>query len=89
VPSPRARCSTHCSAAFTPKKQLIGQRTGEMHLALAAESDDKAFRAEPFNAMAQRSVYQSMRASLRRAFALLQKEAARSAKPSAPRPRRF
>src|SRR5205823_487001 len=32
-----------------------------------------AFAPEPFNAMAQRSVYQSMRASLRRAFTLLEK----------------
>jgi len=60
--------------AYREKAKLIGQRTGEMHLALAAEPEDKIFTPEPFNAMAQRSVYQSMRASLRRAFALLQKK---------------
>jgi maltose alpha-D-glucosyltransferase/alpha-amylase len=54
--------------------KLIGQRTAEMHLALAAETNDKRFAPEPFNAMAQRSVYQSMRASLRRAFELLKKK---------------
>ncbi len=59
---------------YPEKAKLIGQRTGEMHLALAAETTDKRFAPEPFNAMAQRSVYQSMRASLRRAFALLQKK---------------
>jgi maltose alpha-D-glucosyltransferase / alpha-amylase len=59
---------------YPEKAKLIGRRTGEMHLALAAESTDKRFAPEPFNAMAQRSVYQSMRASLRRAFALLQKK---------------
>ncbi|MDQ3415048.1 MAG: putative maltokinase, partial [Verrucomicrobiota bacterium] len=59
---------------YREKAKLIGQRTGEMHLALAAETNDKRFAPEPFNAMAQRSVYQSMRASLRRAFALLQKK---------------
>ena len=59
---------------YPEKAKLIGQRTGEMHLALAAEPTDKRFAPEPFNAMAQRSVYQSMRASLRRAFALLQKK---------------
>jgi len=53
---------------------LLGQRTGELHLALASNSDDRAFAPEPFNAMAQRSVYQSMRASLRRAFTLLEKK---------------
>ena len=59
---------------YPEKAKLMGQRTGEMHLALASDACDKAFAPEPFNAMAQRSVYQSMRASLRRAFALLQKK---------------
>jgi len=59
---------------YPEKAQLMGRRTGEMHLALASDTADKAFAPEPFNAMAQRSVYQSMRASLRRAFALLQKK---------------
>jgi maltose alpha-D-glucosyltransferase/alpha-amylase len=58
---------------YPEKAKLIGQRTGEMHLALASDPEDKSFAPERFNAMAQRSVYQSMRASLRRAFALLQK----------------
>jgi maltose alpha-D-glucosyltransferase/alpha-amylase len=59
---------------YPEKAQLLGLRTGELHQALASEPDDRAFAPEPFNAMAQRSVYQSMRASLRRAFALLQKK---------------
>ncbi|MBA3964071.1 MAG: maltose alpha-D-glucosyltransferase, partial [Chthoniobacterales bacterium] len=59
---------------FPEKARLLGARTGEMHLALAAEPNDPVFAPEPFNAMAQRSVYQSMRASLRKTFALLQKK---------------
>jgi maltose alpha-D-glucosyltransferase / alpha-amylase len=59
---------------YPQKAKLLGLRTGEMHLALASDGEDKAFAPEPFNAMAQRSVYQSMRASLRRAFGLLQKK---------------
>ena len=59
---------------YPEKAQLLGARTGEMHLALASEPEDPVFAPEPFNAMAQRSVYQSMRASLRRTFALLQKK---------------
>ncbi|MEO6969498.1 MAG: maltose alpha-D-glucosyltransferase [Chthoniobacterales bacterium] len=59
---------------YPEKAKLMGQRTAEMHLALASDATDKAFAPEPFNAMAQRSVYQSMRASLRRAFLLLQKK---------------
>jgi maltose alpha-D-glucosyltransferase/alpha-amylase len=58
---------------YPEKAKLLGQRTGEMHRALASAADNPAFAPEPFNAMAQRSVYQTMRASLRRAFALLQK----------------
>jgi maltose alpha-D-glucosyltransferase/alpha-amylase len=58
---------------YPEKAKLLARRTGELHQALASDSDDPAFAPEPFNAMAQRSVYQNMRASLRRAFALLQK----------------
>jgi maltose alpha-D-glucosyltransferase/alpha-amylase len=59
---------------YAEKAKLLGQRTGELHLALASRSEDPAFAPEPFNAMAQRSVYQTMRASLRRAFTLLKKK---------------
>jgi len=59
---------------YPEKAKLLGVRTGELHRALATGSDDRGFAPEPFNAMAQRSVYQNMRASLRRAFALLQKK---------------
>ncbi|MEP7014959.1 MAG: maltose alpha-D-glucosyltransferase [Verrucomicrobiota bacterium] len=61
---------------YPEKAMLLGQRTGEMHLALASAPDDKLFSPEPFNAMSQRSVYQNMRALLRRNFALLQKKIA-------------
>src|SRR5256885_11002838 len=59
---------------YPEKVNLLGQRTGELHLALASRSDHAAFAPEPFNAMTQRSVYQSMRTSLRRAFTSLQKK---------------
>jgi len=59
---------------YPEKAKLLGQRTGELHLALASRVDDPAFAPDPFNAMAQRSVYQNMRASLRRAFTLLEKK---------------
>ena len=59
---------------YPEKVRLLGQRTGELHLALASRGDDPAFAPEPFNAMAQRSVYQSMRTSLRRAFTFLEKK---------------
>ncbi len=50
----------------------LGERTARMHWALAAEETDASFSPEPFTALYQRSVYQSMRASLRRTMTLLQ-----------------
>jgi maltose alpha-D-glucosyltransferase/alpha-amylase len=58
---------------YPEKAILLGQRTGELHLALASSADDPSFAPEPFNAMAQRSAYQNMRALLRRNFDLLRK----------------
>ena len=59
---------------YREKAKLLGQRTGELHRALAISPDERGFAPEQFNAMAQRSVYQNMRASLRRNFALLEKK---------------
>ena len=59
---------------YPDKAKLLGQRTGELHLALASSMENPAFVPEPFNAMTQRSVYQTMRASLRRGFTLLEKK---------------
>ncbi|MGZ4985957.1 MAG: maltose alpha-D-glucosyltransferase, partial [Chthoniobacterales bacterium] len=59
---------------YPQKAKLLGQRTGEMHLALASDPDDRGFAPEPFNSFAQRSVFQTMRASTRKTLALLQKK---------------
>ena len=58
---------------YPEKAAMLAQRTGELHLALASIGDDKQFAPEAFNAMSQRSVYQNMRALLRRNFELLRK----------------
>jgi maltose alpha-D-glucosyltransferase/alpha-amylase len=52
---------------------LLGQRTGEMHLALASDKKDPAFAPEPFTALYRRSVYQSMRSLADQGMSLLQK----------------
>ncbi len=41
--------------------RLLGQRTGEMHLALASDTRDPAFAPEPFTPFYQRGLFQSMR----------------------------
>ncbi|MEZ4599237.1 MAG: maltose alpha-D-glucosyltransferase [Syntrophotaleaceae bacterium] len=50
---------------------LLGVRTAEMHLALASNQRDTAWRPEDFSALYQRSVYQSMRSLARRNLQLL------------------
>ena len=52
---------------------LLGQRTGEMHVALASDSKDPAFAPEPFTALYRRSLYQSMRTLADQSLGLLQK----------------
>lgn len=52
---------------------LLGRRTGELHLALAGESDEQEFIPEAFSKLYQRSVYQSMRNTTRRAMQDLKK----------------
>ena len=74
IAPPGALLDELLGGVYPEKMKLLGQRTGELHLALASYPGDPAFRPEPFNAMAQRSVYQNMRASLRRAFTLLEKK---------------
>jgi maltose alpha-D-glucosyltransferase / alpha-amylase len=52
---------------------LLGQRTGELHVALASDSKDPAFAPEPFTALYRRSLYQSMRTLADNSLGLLQK----------------
>lgn len=58
--------------SFLETSELLGKRTADMHLALAAATG-KGFAAEPFSRLYQRSLYQSMRASARRVLSLLRK----------------
>jgi maltose alpha-D-glucosyltransferase / alpha-amylase len=62
--------------------RLLGTRTGEMHLALASDPDDPEFAPEPFTALYQRSLYQSMRNLGTRSFQLLDENLSRLPKPA-------
>ncbi len=53
---------------------LLGQRTAQLHLALGSGSDDPDFAPEPFEALFQRSQYESMRSLTVRALRLLEKQ---------------
>jgi maltose alpha-D-glucosyltransferase/alpha-amylase len=58
---------------FLASVGLLGQRTGELHVALASDPTDPAFAPEPFTTLYQRSLYQSVRTQTRQAFDLLRK----------------
>ncbi len=70
---------------YVESARLLGVRTAEMHLALAAGTDRREFAPEPFSALYQRSLYQSMRNLSGRIFQALERrrdtipEAAREA----------
>ena len=51
----------------------LGERTAEMHIALAAAPEDGDLAPEPVVPMYRRSLYQSMRASTKRAFTQLRR----------------
>jgi maltose alpha-D-glucosyltransferase / alpha-amylase len=47
--------------SYLANARLLGQRTAELHLALASETESPAFVAEPFTSFYQRSIYQYAR----------------------------
>ncbi|HTQ40361.1 MAG TPA: maltose alpha-D-glucosyltransferase [Pirellulales bacterium] len=49
------------ASGFLHAATLLGQRTAEMHRALASDAEDLAFAPEPFSQLYQRSLYQSAR----------------------------
>jgi maltose alpha-D-glucosyltransferase/alpha-amylase len=57
--------------AYLESARLLGERTAEMHLALASRYEDPNFAPEPFTGLYQRSIYQSMRNLTTRTFQLM------------------
>jgi maltose alpha-D-glucosyltransferase/alpha-amylase len=51
--------------------KLLGQRTAELHVALASNAEDPDFAPEPFSSLYQRSLYQSMRNHSGQTFQIL------------------
>jgi maltose alpha-D-glucosyltransferase/alpha-amylase len=46
---------------YLEEARLLGERTGEMHMVLSTDVEEKDFVPEPFTMFYQRSLYQSMR----------------------------
>ncbi len=58
---------------YLTNSEVLGQRTAELHLALASDLDNPDFAPENFNSFYQRSIYQSMRNLTGRVLLLLKK----------------
>ncbi|MBD3299699.1 MAG: phosphotransferase, partial [candidate division Zixibacteria bacterium] len=71
-------------APYIGDAALLGQRTAEMHIALAGSDADQAFSRQSFTSLYQRSIYQSMRSQAKRSLELLRKST--SSIPSDARP---
>ncbi|HKQ71861.1 MAG TPA: maltose alpha-D-glucosyltransferase [Polyangiaceae bacterium] len=52
---------TKMIGAYLDAARLLGRRTAELHLALSGSSHNPDFAPEPYSALYQRSMYQSMR----------------------------
>ncbi|MCJ7523167.1 MAG: maltose alpha-D-glucosyltransferase, partial [Dehalococcoidia bacterium] len=60
--------------AYLASASLLGERTAQLHLALASVPDDPDFAPEPFTLIYQNSVYHSMRRSAIRAVQFLRQQ---------------
>jgi maltose alpha-D-glucosyltransferase/alpha-amylase len=58
---------------YLPSAEILGRRTGELHVALASNAADAAFAPEPFTSFYRRSMYQGMRTLAKQTFGLLAK----------------
>jgi len=57
---------------YLESARLIGERTAELHIALALDLADPAFSPEPFTVIYQRSIYHTQRTLALRVLSLLQ-----------------
>ncbi|HEY7530673.1 MAG TPA: maltose alpha-D-glucosyltransferase [Gemmatimonadota bacterium] len=67
---------------FLESARLLGQRTAQMHRALASDRADPAFAPEPFTPFVQRALYQSLRNRAASTLRLLREAVAASAVPA-------
>jgi maltose alpha-D-glucosyltransferase/alpha-amylase len=57
--------------------ELLGTRTGELHLALGSDHSMRDFAPEPLSALQQKSLYQAIRSSVRSSMGLLRRRRGR------------
>ncbi|WP_066380142.1 maltose alpha-D-glucosyltransferase [Anabaena sp. CA = ATCC 33047] len=62
--------------SYLPNVQLLGKTTAELHIALAADTDNPDFAPEPFSSFYQRSIYQNGRNLTGQVFRVLHEKLA-------------
>jgi len=65
------RLATDLIGPYLESARLLGERTADLHVALASALDDPSFVPEPMSPFSQRSIYQSMRSLTGQVFQLL------------------
>jgi maltose alpha-D-glucosyltransferase / alpha-amylase len=70
-PAPPTQMARDLCNAYLESAALLGQRTAEMHLALASSTDNPDFVPEPFSELYLRSIYQGMRGLARKSLRVL------------------
>jgi maltose alpha-D-glucosyltransferase/alpha-amylase len=71
IEDPLPPLASELIGAYLASARLLGQRTAELHMALAQDSEDPDFAPEPFSMLYQSFLYQSMRSLTGRVFQLL------------------
>ena len=66
--------ATRTVGAYLESAKLLGQRTAELHAALASDPDDLAFAPERISQQDQRSIYQSLKGVSLRSMELLRSQ---------------
>jgi maltose alpha-D-glucosyltransferase/alpha-amylase len=72
--TPMPKLAQELIGPYLEAARVLGQRTAEFHRALASVPSDPAFAPEPFTALGQRSLYQSMRSQIRQTFHALRQQ---------------
>ncbi|HKI99732.1 MAG TPA: putative maltokinase, partial [bacterium] len=70
---PASELAHELVGTYLEEAHLLGQRTAELHLALAADPDSEDFRPEAFSTLYQRSLYQATRSQVTQTLALLRR----------------
>jgi maltose alpha-D-glucosyltransferase/alpha-amylase len=68
-----ARKPADLIGAYLPDAKTLGNRTAALHLALASDDRDQAFKPEPWTTDAQKALFDSLREMTERNFGLLER----------------